>query len=172
MTRNIWNITDELEFSITLMDFELETLDVGLRNITDVLEFQVHLLGCVLCMLEEYYGTVTKATIFLIWNYCRVLFNETFSLAQGFPSESIEQEAIEPLPLARQHLLHHLFYDGWVPTLGLQLCGISCLSLLRVVLCTPLNRIWKNIIFHGITQSVKARHVRGESSIYKCTVHL
>ena len=66
MTREIWNITDELEFLITHMDFELETWDVGLRNITDVLEFHVHLLGCVLWMLEEYYGTVTKAPIFLI----------------------------------------------------------------------------------------------------------
>ena len=66
MTGKIWNITDELEFSSTLMDLALETLDVGLWNNTDVLEFQVHLWCGVLWILEEYYGTVIKATIVLI----------------------------------------------------------------------------------------------------------
>ena len=44
MTGKIWNITDELEFSSTLMDLALETLDVGLWNITDVLEFSSTLM--------------------------------------------------------------------------------------------------------------------------------
>merc|ERR1719234_2415232 len=41
-----------------------------------------------------------------------VLFNETSSMAPGFPSESMEQEEIENLPLAWQYLLPHVFYDG------------------------------------------------------------
>ena len=61
-------------------------------------------LGC--------FGTVTVATTVLMCNSCRVLFNETSSMAPGFPSESMEQEEIENLPLAWQYLLPHVFYDG------------------------------------------------------------
>ena len=49
-------------------------------------------------------------------NHRRVLFNETDAMAPGFPSESMDREEIENLPLGWQYLLPHIFYDGWVDT--------------------------------------------------------
>ena len=46
-------------------------------------------------------------------NLHRLLFNETDAMAPGFPSESMDREEIENLPLGWQYLLPHIFYDGW-----------------------------------------------------------